>query len=65
MLRSYPTTLDQDQRLMADAEEVKKMSGNKINCVRLRVEEKKILGHVVKYCQGKATPPTTEEAPKE
>lgn len=65
LLRSYPTTLDQDQKMMADAEEVKKMSGNKMNCVRLRVEEKKILGHVVKYCQGKATPPTTEEAPKE
>jgi len=63
LLRSYPTTLDQDEKLLSDGEEVKKLSANKLNCVRLRVEEKKILSLVVKHCQNK--PATVAETKNE
>lgn len=53
LLRSYPTTMDQDKEFLANPEEVKNSNGNKINCLRLRVDEKNILSNVVKYCQDK------------
>jgi len=72
LLKSYPTSLEQDLDLLAktlnddvqaEAKEETtptkatptsaKLNANQINCVLLRTGEKKILKHVIQYCQNK------------
>jgi len=53
LLRSYSTSLEEDTKMLGSDEELKSFTRNKINCIRLRIGEKKILGHVIKFCQSK------------
>ena len=52
-MRSYSTSLEGDTKMLGSDEKLKSFTRNKINCIRLRIGEKKILGHVIKFCQSK------------
>ena len=55
LLRSYPTSLEDDLKSLTLKDNVEIQSANdKLNqkhCTILRSQEKQILNHVIKYCQ--------------
>ena len=55
LLRSYPTTVEQDMKFLNLKDGAEKQPGNhnlnRKHCTILRSQEKQILHHVLKYCQ--------------